>query len=467
MKKLTFSLLIAMMMPVGAALAADSSTAALKAQLDEAMRTIKDLQSRVVTLEQQKTQSAAAPAAAATAAAATATATGTPAPASVPTSSGGVLVYAPASATSPAEPDPNKPRVEFTGKIQLDMIYDFKRVNPDWNATLRPSQIACDGASCGANGETVFSARQTSLGFKGYVPTDMGQLKTDLSFDLFGSGGGGATDFRLLNAWAELGKVGAGQYYSLFMNVDSFPNTIDYWGPNGMTFIRNPQVRYTPYNSGDGVTLAFSLESPYAAIDTGKATLIDPNLNVKAHTKWPDLVSKFSVEGDWGQAQVAGVVRSLGYEATSGAGVERNGTKTGWGLNLSGWVKTVDKDRFTGQIVYGKGIASYMNDGGSDIGPNATLNADLIETVGGFLYYDHYWSDRWSSSIGGSVHRQDNTVNQDNKAFKQGNYASTNLLWYPAKNVVAGGELIWGRLEQKDGMTFNDTRIQFSGQYKF
>ena len=453
---------LALVMSLCAGPAAAESTAELKVQLEEAMRTIRDLQSRIVTLERQQAQAAAPiPAAGPVASNPAAAAV------SVPTAAGSVLAHTPESAPLKGEPDPNQARLEFSGKVQMDYIYDFKRVNPDWNATLRPSQIACDGGSCGNNGESVFSARQTSLGFKGYVPTELGQLRTDLSFDLFGSGGGGATDFRLLNAWAEIGKVGIGQYYTLFMNADSFPNVIDYWGPSGMVFVRNPQIRYTPYESADGVKLAFSLESPYAAIDTGKANLIDPDLNVRSHTRWPDLAARVSVERDWGQVQLAGLVRSLGYEAKSGTGVERDGTRTGWGVNLSGWIKTVNKNRVTGQIVYGEGIASYMNDGGSDIAPNASFRAATVPTLGAFLYYDHYWSEKWSSSIGGSLHRQDNTANQDDKAFKQGSYASTNLLWYPARNVVAGGELLWGRLELKDGKTFNDTRVQFSGQYKF
>jgi hypothetical protein len=30
------------------------------------------------------------------------------------------------------------------------------------------------------------------------------------------------------------------------MDIDVFPNTLEYWGPNGMAFFRNVQLRYMP-----------------------------------------------------------------------------------------------------------------------------------------------------------------------------------------------------------------------------
>jgi hypothetical protein len=72
-----------------------------------------------------------------------------------------------------------------------------------------------------------------------------------------------------------------------------------------------------------------------------------------------------------------------------------------------------------------------------------------------------------ASSIGVSMHHQDNTGGQLPNAFRQGTYASTNLLWYPAKNVMTGVEFIWGKLEQFDRASADDPRLQFSAQYKY
>jgi hypothetical protein len=124
------------------------------------------------------------------------------------------------------------PRIEVYGFAHTDAIYDFDRVDPDWNATLRPSKIPVDcpdDAGCGNDGETVVSVRQSRLGFRGFFPTDLGELKTIFEFELFGVGDdAGETTFRLRHAWGELGQFGAGQTWSLFMDPDVFPNQIDY-----------------------------------------------------------------------------------------------------------------------------------------------------------------------------------------------------------------------------------------------
>ena len=146
--------------------------------------------------------------------------------------------------------DAEGPRIDVYGFAMLDAIYDFDRVDPNWKSSLRPSKIPvnCPGdAGCGNDGETILSVKQSRLGFKGYFPTRFGEMKTIFEFELYGTGvDEGQTTFRLRHAWGELGQIGAGQTWSLFMDPDVFPNTIEYWGPPGMVFFRNAQVRWSP-----------------------------------------------------------------------------------------------------------------------------------------------------------------------------------------------------------------------------
>jgi hypothetical protein len=359
----------------------------------------------------------------------------------------------------------DKPRIDIYGFVQADFIYDFNRVDPAWNATLRPSKIPVGDAQVGKDGETIFSVRQSRFGANGYIPTDMGEVKTKFEFDMFGVGpDAGKTTIRLRHAYGEIGQFLAGQTNSLFMDGDVFPNTIDYWGPAGMIFFRNIQARWTFLNE-KGKIAAVALEGPGAAIDAGQTNVIDPNLNVHSWNKYPDLTAHYRMEGDWGHFQAAGILRWLGYDTPDGS---VSGHQTGWGLNFSGAIHSVGKDTVLVQVAYGEGIANYFNDGGVDLAPRSiTGGAEALPILGLLLYYDKYWNDKWSSSIGFSETSQQNSGGQLPNAFHEGDYASVNLLHYPAKNVMVGGEFLWGRLEQNGAGSQTDSRIQFSSKFSF
>ena len=168
--------------------------------------------------------------------------------------------------------------------------------------------------------------------------------------------------------------------------------------------------------------MAFSLEAPNSAIDTGKVTDIDPAPRRQHHRPEPLPGPRRVVrcDGDWGHVQAAAIVRQVGFQNPATPDGKPSGEKTGYGLNLSGALNAFGKDRINWQVVGGKAIASYMNDGGIDLAPGASLQAETVKSLGWLAYYNHAWSDKWSSSIGYSEHRQNNTGGQLHQRLPQG-----------------------------------------------
>jgi hypothetical protein len=261
------------------------------------------------------------------------------------------------------------------------------------------------------------------------------------------------------------------------MDIDVFPNTIDYWGPAGMVFYRNVQIRWTPYRT-DHSHFAIAIERPGNDIDSGNLRLIDglEDVQVQNDEELPDFTAQFRYGGDWGHVQLGGILRKVGYEIrATPADSWDDGSENGWGLNLGSTINTVGKDKVLLQVVYGEGIANYMNDGGMDLAPSADfdagsvtgLEAEAVPLLGVVAYYDHYWSERWSSSIGYSFTEVDNTNFQDPTSFQKGEYASGNLLYYPLDNLMVGGELLWGKRTNNDDASDDVVRFQFTVKYNF
>jgi hypothetical protein len=375
-----------------------------------------------------------------------------------------------------------RPSFEIYGFTQLDYIQDFKRVDQNWDATLRPSRIPTTKGAFGSDGQSILSARQSRFGAQASQEIAGQTLKVKFEFDLFGTGvDEGQTTFRLRHAWGSWGPLLAGQTNSNWMDIDTFPNVVDYWGPNGMVFVRTPQIRYT-YKTGPH-ELAVALEHATGDIDPGNIRLFDPELgaSIRNDEKFPDITAHYRYDGGFGHVQLAGIVRRVGFDTPGAPDNEPKSHKTGWGVNLSSSLNTWRKDKLQLSAVYGEGIATYMNDGGTDLGPKASvipavpgsptptlsLSPDVLPLFGLMVYYDHYWSDSWSSSIGYSQTRVDNLNFQAPDAFRLGQYASANLLYTPDPHLLMGAEFLWGERKDKDGSHGSDSRLQFTFKYNF
>ena len=165
-----------------------------------------------------------------------------------------------------AEP---KPSMEIYGFAMLDMGHDFKRIDPNWFDTMRVTKLPSFDKQFGEDFNSFAGVRQSRLGVRASTPTGLGELKTTFEFELFGTGvDEGQTTFRLRHAYGEINGFGAGQTWSVFMDPDNFPNSLEYLGTD-----RHGHVPQRPGALGHDVrrdtSVMLALERPGASGDQG------------------------------------------------------------------------------------------------------------------------------------------------------------------------------------------------------
>ncbi|HTS04551.1 MAG TPA: DcaP family trimeric outer membrane transporter [Candidatus Eisenbacteria bacterium] len=379
---------------------------------------------------------------------------------------------------TPAEPTEGgkKNSIDLYGHVMLDSGYEFGQSNPDWFDVMRPTQLASYKGQYAPDGKVYFSVRQTRFGVKTSTATGLGDLKTIFEFELFGTGvDAGQTTFRLRHAYGELSHFGAGQTWSPFMDIDVFPNSLEYWGPNGMVFFRNIQARWAPIQN-DKWRLIFAVERPGASADGGIYADRVELQNVKPKFDMPDFSWQVRMMREWGHVQVAGIFRKISWvNTTPNPQVDLGGDALGWGVNVTSNVNVTKKDVARLAVVYGAGIENYMNDAPIDVGvknnlsnPVKPIEGVALPVLGVVSFIDHNWNSRFSTSIGYSLVNITNSDAETPSDYHQGHYALTNLLYHPVPPVTIGGEFQYGRrVNFSDGFNVNDYRLQFSFKYNW
>jgi DcaP outer membrane protein len=380
--------------------------------------------------------------------------------------------------------DGDKNWFQVYGFAMTDIGYNFNQIHPDWFDVVRTTKLPTYENQYGTDGNAYFSARQTRFGVKSSTQTGLGELFTQFEFEMFGTGvDAGQTTIRLRHAYGELGQFGVGQYWSPFMDIDVFPNTVEYWGPNGMAFFRNVQFRYMPIKGDTRLTIA--LERPGASADGGVVSEILQEQNLRSQFPVPDLSAEYRSAHDWGYVELAGIVRYMKWEDQGQDSIDLSGDEIGWGLNLSSNLKLGQDNLLRLSVLYGAGVQNYMNDATVDVGVEITDDPEMpvkgvaIPLLGVVAFLEHNWSDKFATAIGYSMLDMDNTNGQNFDAFKMGSYAIGNIIYYPVQDVMMVAELQYGNRDNfnnlEDGEEYPEgyletadiLKVQFSFKYNF
>ncbi len=346
--------------------------------------------------------------------------------------------------------------MKIGGYFKTDFIFDAKP--PGDQDRFIPSSFPVP-APAGVSNSTV-SVRPTRLNLDFLVPTKaMGDIRVFVEADLFGSN---ATTPRLRHAYTQVRDLLLGQTFSGFQDPDAGPDQLEFQGPNGQVSLRNPQLRYT-FKVGAKTDLSLSVEK--ASSDVAFQT---PDFKALPNNPGPDGAVKFRHAMNRGHVQVAAIFRGIGAYLPNGV----SDSVFGWGVNVSGLLKTFGKDTLVYQGAYGRGIERYLNDT-SGLGIDAAVISEAeprlraLPVVGTYAAYQHRWASKIRSSVIYGFVQVENTAAQPGPTFHQSNYTATNLIWNPFGSLNVGAEFLYGWVNKVDRSSGNDARIMFSAKYNF
>jgi len=369
-----------------------------------------------------------------------------------------------------------KSSLEVYGFIMLDGGYNFNQIDPNWYDVMRPTKLPSRENEFAPSGSFYYSIRQTRLGIRSTTPTRLGDLKTRFDFDLFGFGADvGNTTFHLINAYAELGKLGVGQTASVLMDQDVFPVTLDYWGPCSRTFFFNIQVRYTPKDN-ERERIAIALERPGATADGSDYRSHIDIENVEPQFPVPNLTAHYRRKTSWGHAQAGGILKVMKWNDLQDTSMyELGGHALGWGFNASAVIKVDQLLTIKTQAMYGHGIQNYVADAPTDVAlqsddrdPSTPFRGRALPLIGYFAFAELNWSKQLRSSLGYSFEQVENTDLQQANAFRRGQYGLVNLRYYPTDNIQVGIEYQYGRRDNyADGFYAIANKLQVSFKIDF
>jgi len=221
--------------------------------------------------------------------------------------------------------------------------------------------------------------------------------------------------------------------------------------------------------------MSFALERPGASGDQGRLADRIELESVVARFPLPDFSAEYRLGTNWGYVEASGIVRSIKLDDQLVDSFDLSKSLVGWGFSLSSNWKPSQGNVVRVQAVYGEGIENYFNDAPVDVAPTINtgdplrpVKARTLPVFGMTLYLDHTWNKMLSTAIGYSRVDITNSSLQTDLAFRDGQYATINLLATPAKNIMMGGEIQWARRHNfRDGFSFNDPKLQFGFRYNF
>ncbi|BDG10463.1 DcaP family trimeric outer membrane transporter [Anaeromyxobacter paludicola] len=373
------------------------------------------------------------------------------------------------------------------GFAELNYVHEFRGDNADIDySTFAPYLPLYGSAESERKGRDYLTARTSRVGIDASTPTKFGPLVIKIEGDFNNEPRTGGTDlygsvkdiytqqatssygFRIRHAYGVFAGLLAGETWSTFMDVDNSPETVDYNGPIGATFIRQAQLRYTYATPTWGnFTVALENSDAYA---------LDQNLTptTAGFSRLPDLIARWDGSFDWGTMSARALTHEIRVQAGNSA---QAASYRGYGVAATALVKMRDnQDYLSLGVTYGDGIGRYMNYiEGAFYDPN-TNRVIVEQAIGAVVGYQFKPTD-WVrfNLVGGFTRNFDNeyTTYAAANGLDSGRFGINRMvrqvhfgpIFTPVRNIDLGVEGIWGDRETLKGEKGDMARLNFSAKY--
>lgn len=264
----------------------------------------------------------------------------------------------------------------------------------------------------------------------------------------------------LHHAYLKYRGITAGHTISIFTDLGAKPASIDYQGPNALTFMGHPNISYTgKFGRGKAWSAAIGLDLPeYSATYseyTNKATQRIPDIPIYLQRSWAD---------GKGWLRASAIFRTLTYRDIV---LDKNHNTFGWGVKLSGKTPICGGLSAMWEGVYGKGVSSYIQDltgKGMDLSPNPGQNGKLsaVPAWGAYGTLQYQICPRVLVNATYSqvrTYAKDWNVTEWGESYKWAQYVTANCFWKLNSFAQFGVEYLYGRRMDYNGMQAHDNRL--------
>jgi hypothetical protein len=410
----------------------------------------------------------------------------------------------------------------FYGFVEFDAIHDSTQPGlTSINDSQGNAALARPGTYQANNGQTLFGARNSRLGFKLNAPASDGfHSSAVVEMDFLGNQPTSTASqaalitnptFRIRHMALKVEDPYAdlllGQYWQLFGWQSAFhPNTVEIQGVPGQVYSRSPQARLSKTIKTKPVDLDIAIAASRPV--SRNSEVPDGQAGIKVtFNDWKGLHTAGSAgtSVDGLAIGVSGVARRFVLPGLNGG---QQSKTNGWGLSLDALVPVIPATldhrenalTLTGSFVTGTGISDLYTGLNGGVAFPAPANPNMVmpaptyaaDIDNGLVTYDpdsHIHTIDWQSYIFGiqyslppsgkvwvsanySGMKSDNAASYvstagKSKIFDKSYWADGNVFCDVTPAVRLGAEYAYFHQTYADGVAAKNTRLQFSGFYLF